>query len=56
VSATGQRTCTLAAQAGRVEVCTEDCPLWEYGRCQLEAVLDPEADLEHEPDDSADPS
>ena len=42
------RMCLLAARAGRAEVCTEDCPLWEHGRCQLEAILDPSADLDQE--------
>ena len=40
-----ERLCLLAARAGRVEVCTENCPLWEHGACQLEAVLDPDEDL-----------
>jgi hypothetical protein len=39
-----ERTCLLAARAGRVELCSEDCPLWEHGQCQLEAVLDESAD------------
>ena len=40
-----ERLCLLAARAGRREVCTEDCPLFEHGQCQLEAVLDPDEDL-----------
>lgn len=43
-----ERMCLLAARAGRVEVCTQECPLWEHGRCQLEAILDPSADLDQE--------
>ena len=56
VSATAppERMCLLAARAGRVEVCTEDCPLWEHGACQLEAVLDPAEDLDLDEDSVAD--
>ncbi|HET9324085.1 MAG TPA: hypothetical protein VFO03_09415 [Gaiellaceae bacterium] len=56
-SAPPERMCLLAARAGRVEVCTEDCPLWEHGACQLEAVLDPAADvdLDEEPEAETEP-
>ena len=36
-----ERMCTLAARAGRVERCTEECPLFENGECSLEALLEP---------------
>jgi hypothetical protein len=36
-----ERMCTLAARAGRVERCTEECPLFEDGECSLEALLEP---------------
>jgi hypothetical protein len=36
-----ERMCTLAARAGRVERCTEECPLYEDGECSLEALLEP---------------
>lgn len=36
-----ERMCTLAARAGRVEPCTEECPLFEDGECSLEALLEP---------------
>ena len=36
-----ERICTLAARAGRVERCTEECPLYEDGECSLEAMLEP---------------
>lgn len=39
-----ERLCELAARAGRVEVCTEECPLWEDERCSLEAILEPDGD------------
>ena len=35
-----ERRCILAALAGRVERCTEDCPLLEEGACSLEALLE----------------
>ena len=38
-----ERMCTLAARAGRVERCTEECPLFENGECSLEAMLEPAA-------------
>ena len=38
-AAASTRMCELAARAGRAEVCTEDCPLFENGACSLEAVL-----------------
>jgi hypothetical protein len=38
-----ERMCTLAARAGRVERCTEECPLFEDGECSLEAMLAPAA-------------
>lgn len=38
-----ERMCTLAARAGRVERCTEECPLFEDGECSLEAMLEPAA-------------
>ena len=45
------RICQLAAHAGRHEICTEDCPLWEHGQCSLEPLVAPgvEADREREP-------
>ncbi|HEX7256213.1 MAG TPA: hypothetical protein VF236_09830 [Gaiellaceae bacterium] len=52
-AAPSERRCGLAARAGRVELCTEDCPLWEHGECSLEALLDPGADAEPEPEDAA---
>ena len=36
-----EHMCTLAARAGRVERCTEECPLFENGECSLEALLEP---------------
>jgi len=48
-AAQSTRMCELAARAGRAEVCTEDCPLFENGACSLEAVLEPDAS----PDDDA---
>lgn len=38
-----ERLCELAARAGRVEVCSEECPLWENGACSLEQVLEPDS-------------
>ena len=40
-AAAAERLCTLAALAGRREVCTEDCPLWEAGKCSLEQLDEP---------------
>ncbi|HEY7708145.1 MAG TPA: hypothetical protein VH968_13340 [Gaiellaceae bacterium] len=44
-----ERLCSLAALAGRTEICKPDeCPLWENGACQLEPMLEPSA---ADPDD-----
>ena len=41
------RICELAAQAGRRELCSEECPLWEHGECSLD-LLTPDGELEAE--------